>query len=219
MLFFDAHTHRFSSYEKVFSIENKYPNSNDFSTPFSIGIHPWFIKKDALEEEFLMVEKKLHHQNCFAIGECGLDKLIKVDFELQKEVFKKHIYLSEKYQKPMIIHCVKAYQEIIELKKELKPKQTWILHGFNKNKQLAESFIKNGMMLSFGSAMIKNKKLQEVFLGIPISSILFETDDSELEIQAIYQKASEIKSIEVVKLQQKIIENFCHFSDRALFEN
>ncbi|MDP5106848.1 MAG: TatD family hydrolase [Polaribacter sp.] len=208
MDFIDVHTHTFSSDTNVFSIVNSYPNSLNFWQPFSIGIHPWFIKNDTFEEELLFVETKLQDKNCVALGECGLDKLIDVDFELQKAVFKMQILVSEKYKKPLIIHCVKAYQEIIEIKKQVKPTQKWVLHGFNKSKQLAESFIKNGILLSFGAAMIKNKKLQEVFLEIPISSILLETDDSELEIQAIYQKASEIKNIHLKDLQEAIHQNF-----------
>ncbi|SDR68710.1 TatD DNase family protein [Polaribacter sp. KT25b] len=207
MDFIDVHTHTFSSDKNVFSIVNTYPNSLNFSQPFSMGIHPWFINIDKIEEEILLLESKLQDKNCVALGECGLDKLIDVDFELQKKVFKKQILLSEKYKKPLIIHCVKAYQEIIEIKKEIQPNQTWVLHGFNKSKQLAESFIKNGILLSFGAAIIKSKKLQEVFLEIPISTILLETDDSKLEIQEIYQKASEIKNIHLKDLQEAIHQN------------
>jgi TatD DNase family protein len=208
MDFFDVHTHSFSSDKNVFSILNTYPNSLDFTQPFSIGIHPWFLNTDKIEQELVFVENKLQDKNCFALGECGLDKLIAVDFELQREVFKKQIQISEKYKKPLIIHCVKAHQEIIEIKKEVKPAQVWILHGFNKNKELAESFLKNGIILSFGSAIIKNKKLQEVFLELPISSLLLETDASEFEIQEIYQKASEIKNSSLEDLQEVIRQNF-----------
>jgi TatD DNase family protein len=208
MYFFDVHTHTFSKDKNVFSIVNTYPNSSSFTQPFSIGIHPWFLKKDKIEEELVLVENKLQNKNCFALGECGLDTLIAVDFELQKEVFQKQFQLSEKYKKPLIIHCVKAHQEIIEIKKEVNPKQVWILHGFNKNKQLAESLLKNGIILSFGSEIIKNKKLQEVFIELPVSSILLETDASELEIQEIYQKASEIKNSSLTDLQLAIYQNF-----------
>lgn len=208
MDFIDVHTHTFSSDKKVFSIVNTYPNSVNFSQPFSIGMHPWFINSDKIEEEILLLESKLQYKNCVALGECGLDKRIDVDFELQKAIFKKQILISEKYKKPLIIHCVKAYQEIIEIKKEMQPNQTWVLHGFNKSKQVAESCIKNGILLSFGAAMIKNKKLQDVFLEIPISSILLETDNSKLEIQAIYQKVSAIKNIHLKDLQEAIHQNF-----------
>ncbi len=208
MFFFNVHTHSISSDKNVFSIQNKYPNSSNFSKSFSIGIHPWFIKNDNYEEELLVIEEKLQHKNCFAIGECGLDKLIKVDFELQKEVFKRHVYLSEKYNKPITIHCVKAFQDIIEIKKQMKPKQIWILHGFNKNLQIAESLLKNGIILSFGVEIINNKKLQEVLSKIPISSILLETDNSDIPVQEVYQKISEIKQISLKVLQEEIYQNF-----------
>ncbi|ARV07398.1 hypothetical protein BTO04_12175 [Polaribacter sp. SA4-10] len=208
MYYFDIHTHSVSLDENVFSILNKYPNSSDFSNPFSIGIHPWFIQKATLEKELLIVEEKLELKNCFALGECGLDKMIEVDFNLQVVVFKKQVVLSEKYQKPLIIHCVRAIQEIIQLKKELQPKQKWIFHGFNKNLQVAEDVLKNGFVLSFGAAIIKNKKLQEVISEIPLDVVLLETDDSKITIKEVYQKLSEIKKIEVEALLKKIHQNF-----------
>lgn len=208
MYFFDVHTHNKPFSDEVFYIENKYPNATDFSKPFSIGIHPWFIKKENLEIEFLIIEEKLQNKNCFAIGECGLDRITETDFELQKEVFRKHIQLSEKYKKPLIIHCVKAHQEIIALKKELQPTQIWILHGFNKNLQVAESLLKNGIVISIGAAIINNKKLQEVVSKVDISSILLETDNAEVDIKEIYKKVAELKSKEVEELQQEIKQNF-----------
>ena len=208
MTFFDAHTHTISSDKNVFSIVNTYSNSPDFSQPFSIGIHPWFINKENLDNEFLIVEEKLQKNNCFALGECGLDKITKTDFELQKTVFKNQILLSEKHKKPLIIHCVKSFQEIIEIKKMIKPTQIWVLHGFNKNLQVAESLLKNGFIVSFGAAIINNKKLQDVVLNISLDNILLETDDSEVTIQEVYQKIASIKNIEVKELQQKIEQNF-----------
>ena len=59
MIFFDVHTHKKSSLECVFSIENKYPNALDFTLSFSIGIHPWFINENTIEKELLIIEEKL----------------------------------------------------------------------------------------------------------------------------------------------------------------
>ncbi|WP_298884328.1 TatD family hydrolase [uncultured Polaribacter sp.] len=208
MVFYDVHTHKFLSDENVLQIENKYPNSVNFSSPFSIGIHPWFINKNTYNKELLIVEDKLQHANCYAIGECGLDKLKGVALELQKEVFLKQVELSEKYKKPLIIHCVKAYQEIIALKKELQPKQFWMLHGFNKNIQLAKSLIDHNFMLSFGELVLKNKKIEETLRQINLSSILIETDDSDVNVKDIYQKIADIRNLKVAILQNQIKQNF-----------
>jgi TatD DNase family protein len=208
MIFFDVHTHGKSSTKPVFSIANKYPTDTDFKKPFSIGIHPWYIKPLNVEKELLIIEEKLQHKNCFALGECGLDKVIATDFELQKIVFRKQLQLSEKYKKPVIILCVKAFQEIIEIKKEIKPTQIWILHGFHKNLQVAESVLKNGILMSFGAAILHSKKLQNIVSEIPLASILLETDASAVCIQDIYKRVAALKNIEVEMLQQKIEQNF-----------
>jgi len=206
--FIDIHTHKKQLSENVFSVANKYPVSLDFTSPFSIGIHPWFINKNKIEAELLILAKKLQHKNCVALGECGLDKVIKTDFELQKTVFKKQIQLSEKHQKPLIIHCVKAYQDIVELKKELKPTQVWLVHGFNKNWQVAQSLLKNGILLSFGTAMINHKKLQEVVAKVPLEKLFLETDDKDDTIVEVYVKVAKLKGVPLEILQQKIQENF-----------
>jgi TatD DNase family protein len=208
MIFFDVHTHSKSSTEPVFSIANKYPTDTAFKKPFSIGIHPWYLKPLNAEKELLIIEEKLQDKNCFALGECGLDKVTETDFELQKIVFRKQLQLSETYKKPVIIHCVKAFCEIIEIKKEIKPTQIWILHGFHKNVQVAESLLKNGVLMSFGAAIIHSKKLQNIVSEIPLASILLETDTSGVCIQDIYKKVAALKNIEVEILQQKIEQNF-----------
>ncbi len=208
MKFIDIHTHNQSKQNSVTTILNCYPNSKDFSTLFSIGIHPWHINDKETTKELLFIEEKLQLSNCLAIGECGLDKLIDVDFEYQIKVFKKQIKLSEQYKKPLIIHCVKAYQEIICLKKELKPKQPWIIHGFNKNYQTALSLIKNEIFLSFGKSLMVSSKLQEVFFQIPLQKVFFETDTTIINVEEVYKKGAIIKSLEINKIKEVIYQNF-----------
>ncbi len=91
MDFIDIHTHKKYLVDYVFSIENKYPKSTGFSTPFSIGIHPWYIKQNNIENELLIIEEKLQYKNCYAIGECGLDKL-------QKQILNfRRLFLESKF--------------------------------------------------------------------------------------------------------------------------
>lgn len=208
MGFIDIHTHNLSNQNAVFEIENCYPNTIEFTNSFSIGIHPWYINKEKTEEELSFIDKQLQFDNCYAVGECGLDKLTEINFEYQITVFKQQVALSEKHQKPLIIHCVKSYQEIIQLKKDLKPKQPWIIHGFNKNKQVALSLIKNGLFLSFGNQLLTSDKLQDSFLETPLNKIFFETDASDINIKDIYQKAATIKGINLEKLKEIIHQNF-----------
>ncbi|WP_157821871.1 TatD family hydrolase [Tenacibaculum sp. Bg11-29] len=208
MKFIDIHTHNNTNSDSVLSIINSYPTSINFSLPFSIGIHPWYIKEETINEEVLFIKEKLLLKECYAIGECGLDKLSDVDYAIQLAVFRKHIKLSEAHKKPLIVHCVKSFQDILRLKKELRPIRKWIIHGFHKNEQIASDLIKNGCFLSFGKSLITSTKLQEVFFKTPLNKIFLETDDSLIDIATIYQKASILKNITINELKINIHQNF-----------
>ena len=150
-------------------------------------------------------------ENCKAIGECGLDKNINTDFSLQKQIFKAHITLSENIKKPLIIHCVKSFSEVIAIKKEMQPQQLWVLHGFRKNITIANELIKNNIKLSFGKALLEDEKLQNILATLSIENFFLETDDADICIQKIYQKASEIKGISVEDLNLLLSQNFSKF--------
>lgn len=207
MDFIDIHTHKNISDTNV-SILNTYPNSTNFDTLFSIGIHPWYIKEENTDTELSFIAQQLQHKNCIALGECGLDKLSETDYKLQLKVFKAQILLSEEYQKPLIIHCVKSFQEVLLLKKDIKPQQPWIIHGFNKNSQVAVSLIKNNCFVSFGKSLLQNEKLQDAFKEISLENIFLETDDSEIAIETIYKKAAEIKNVTIKEIKKNIHQNF-----------
>nr|WP_299032007.1 TatD family hydrolase [uncultured Tenacibaculum sp.] len=208
MQLIDIHTHTSSTQKDVFSIENKYPSSTNFSKPFSIGIHPWYISENSLQNDLKIVKEQLSSQNCYAVGECGLDRITETDFSLQLEIFKQQIQLSEKYSKPLIIHCVKAFQEIIQLKKEMNPKQPWIIHGFNRKDQIALDLIRHQIFLSFGEGLLKNERLQETFSKLPLGFLFLETDASEEHIENIYNIASELRKTEKQEIINTVKQNF-----------
>lgn len=209
MEFFNFHTHQFTNQSNILELVNQYPKEFDSSIPFySIGIHPWYIKEDQIDLELKIIEEKLQTKNCLAIGECGLDKRIEVPLEQQNIVFEKQLALAEKYKKPVVIHCVAAFQEITAIKKKLKTSVPMIIHGFSKNKQLAEQLIKDGFYLSFGKYLLKNPDLKTVFQNIPNDRFFLETDTIEENIEQVYQIASEYKSITIKELQDIISSNY-----------
>ena len=121
MKYFNLHTHQYSNQPDVLELVNQYPQEFDPKIPFySIGIHPLFIDENRLESDLLVVDEKLGMAECLALGECGLDKRSETQFELQQTVFEKQLAMAEKHQKPVVIHCVAAFQELIEIKKRLK---------------------------------------------------------------------------------------------------
>lgn len=137
MKFYNLHTHKFTNNPDVFELVNQYPWEFDEAIPnYSIGIHPWYIDENRLETDLKVIDEKLQLSECLALGECGLDKRIDVPMTLQVDVFKKQIALAEKYQKPLVLHLVAAFDELIALKKQLNISTPIIIHGFSKANNL-----------------------------------------------------------------------------------
>lgn len=215
MEFFNFHTHQFTNQSNVLELVNQYPQEFDSSIPFySIGIHPWYIKQDTIDTDLKIIEEKLQNKNCLAIGECGLDKRIEVPLELQFAVFEKQLMLAEKYNKPVVIHCVAAFQEIIEIKKRMKISVPMIVHGFSKNSQIASQLIKEGFYLSFGKYLLRNPDLKTVFQSIPNDRFLLETDTIEENIQEVYNLALEYKNLTNKELRDVISSNYKDLFER-----
>jgi len=208
MGYIDMHTHHEPVLANVTSILHCAPDRVSFQRPFSVGIHPWFIQHDNLEEDLHLLKEALSHKNCLAIGECGMDKVIKVDFKLQQTVFEHQIQLSETFQKPMIIHCVKAYSEVLALRKRYKAKQQWIIHGYRKNRLLAKQLLDHGILLSFGAALLNDLELQNLVQELPLDRFFLETDDEAISIQSIYQEVSKLKQRSLFEVQEHISNNF-----------
>jgi TatD DNase family protein len=209
MAFFNVHTHKYTNQPDVLELVNQYPQEFDAAIPFySIGIHPWYIDEERLESDLEIIENKLQEPNCLALGECGLDKRIEIPMGLQELVFEKQLLLAEKHQKPVVIHCVAAFQEVIAIKKKLNSSVPMLIHGFSKNTQVAKQLLDNGFYLSFGKQLLQNPELRTVFESITNDRFFLETDTVEEGIQAVYALAAKYKGISVEEIQEQINNNF-----------
>ena len=207
--FINLHTHQFSNLSDVMEVVNQYPWKFDASVPnYSIGIHPWYIDENRLETDLKIIKQKLQLDECLALGECGLDKRIEIPLDLQISVFKQQLEIVKQTNKPIVLHCVAAYDEVIAIKKEMKIANPMIIHGFSKNEQVAQSLIKNGFYLSFGKYLLRNPDLEKVFIFAPENQILLETDTIEESIYQVYEKAALIKGISVDEMKAIIFTNF-----------
>lgn len=201
MNLFNFHHHTLGNFYGIYNLEL---GENVPESYFSVGIHPKDIDEN-WEKHFEAFKKISLLDNCLAIGECGLDALIDIDANLQKTVFERQILWANEIQKPVIIHCVKWFQELIPFQKLAEV--PLIIHGFNKKKSVADEMLKHGFFLSFGKSVLYNLSLQSILKEIPIDKIFLETDDADFDIAELYQKVSEIKEISLEELQKKISEN------------
>ena len=209
MQFYNLHTHKFTGNPSVLELVNQYPWEFDVSIPqYSIGIHPWYIDENRLESDLKIIEEKLQFIECLALGECGLDKRIEIPIEIQLVVFERQIALAEKYQKPLVLHLVAAFDELIEIKKRLKISVPVIIHGFSKSEELAKQLIDNGFYLSFGKYLLRNPELRTVFESIPVDKLFLETDTIEESLEEVYTLAANYKKTSLVQMQKQVELNW-----------
>lgn len=175
----------------------------------SIGIHPWYIDDNSFDSRFAEVRRFAILSNVVAIGECGLDKVTDTDWALQIKAFAAQILLANELQKPLVIHCVRAFDEVLGLLKEKQVQVPVVFHGFNKNVQVARRILDSGYYLSFGAALLEEQSpavaaLQEC----PENKFFLETDDADVNIIRIYEKVADIRKTETDALILQLQKNF-----------
>jgi TatD DNase family protein len=208
-MLYNLHTHNYSGNSNILDVVNVYPQEEiDAISYFSTGIHPWYIDEGKVEEHLSIIEKRLQMPNCLALGECGLDKRIEIPLEVQIPVFEKQLLLAIKHQKPVILHLVVAFQELIEIKNRLQPDVPMIIHGFSKNTQLAKQLLDNGFYLSFGKYLLRNPELSEVFAGVPANRFFLETDTIEEGLEQVYERAALARNMSIQEIENIVSNNF-----------
>ena len=136
----------------------------------SAGLHPWQVTGDD-DTALKAVEELLSLPQVIAVGECGLDRLRGPSAEIQEKAFIKQTELSERYRKPLILHVVRAMDGIIRIRKQIKPAQKWLVHGFRGRPEQMEQLWRNGILVSFGI-----KFNPESVRQVPPERLLLETD-------------------------------------------
>jgi len=213
LIYTDLHSHSIKKQSNVKRIRNflsaeahaKISTAEEY---FSIGLHPWYIKLLDIRKEINYIQSLANEKSFVAIGETGIDKVIERDIAFQKLRFYELIELSEELKRPLIIHSVKGSNEVINAFHTIKPSQKWIIHGFNQRWTVAESFLENDILLSFGSALLKNESTRAVFKKIPAGSYFLETDESDDEIETIFAEAAFLSELPLETIQLNLEQQF-----------
>lgn len=210
MELYDIHTHQIllednddpyhSCILDVYPLEFEVAKDTYQRHGFSCGIHPWYAEDSEPQLKFLA--EIAPHPRIIAIGETGLDKIKGPSFDIQIPVFKRHIQLSEQLKKPLIIHAVKAWEELYHIHKDSKHTQPWIIHGFRANPQVTQQMANAGFMFSLG-----NRFNVESLEFIPKESLFCETDEDEMDIRDVYQQIADALNRDIEDFAAQIAEN------------
>jgi TatD DNase family protein len=190
-------------------IVNQYPNEFIEDIPhYSIGIHPWYISDERVNEDLNFIKNKLQLKECIALGECGLDKRIEKKMDLQIHVFESQLSLLNEVKKPVILHCVAAFDEVISCKKNSLLQSPFIIHGFSKNIPLAKQLLNQDFYLSFGKYLLRNPEMESVFKYVPNDKIFLETDTISESLEEVYIFAAKCKNISVEEMKEIVWNNY-----------
>lgn len=189
----------------VYPLGFEYAKDSDQCPWFSCGVHPWYSEDADPQINFL--QEIANDPRIVAIGETGLDKLKGPGLDIQKDAFIKQAQLAEKLQKPLIIHCVKAWDELLHIKKTIQPHQPWIIHGYRGKPELTKQLISHGFFFSIGEKFNAGS-LQE----IPIDRLFCETDVSDTPLAEVYNAVAECRGIPVevlaIRIEENVIQTF-----------
>ncbi len=209
MRLIDIHTHKnIKTNKDIVCVRNLFSSELNTYNPdsfFSAGIHPWHVKD---MDELHQVEAVISNKNVVAVGETGLDKL-KPEWDKQTELFHSHIELAKKYNKPLIIHCVRAYSEIQSIIESKKFNLPVVFHWFSGSPELARQLTAKGYFLSFGQSLFdENSKTIRAFAATDLKFIFLETDASDFSISEIYQRAANLRNIDIEQIAASVQQNF-----------
>lgn len=166
----------------------------------AVGLHPWQAEGGTFPSREAVVAAD-------AVGEIGLDKVCGIDFESQCRVFEEQLCLAEEQQKAVVLHCVKAFEEVMTML-DKHTLRAVIFHGFIGSKEQAERAVKKGYYLSFGARTESSTKTIEALRVTPLDRLFVETDEAEVTIEAMYQTIARLRDIEVEELKRATAANY-----------
>jgi TatD DNase family protein len=190
MIPLDIHSHGPRRHACICNVRvgsDAYPDAG----PFSIGVHPW----DAANPSLVLPDKGHWPARAVAIGECGLDRSCDAPFQKQVEVFEKQIRLSEELCLPVIVHCVRAFHEVLLVRRQMRAVQPWIVHGFNKGGDALQNVLEAGLYVSFGAAVLDFSTPAAWACRLtPANRLLVETDDVNMDIADVVAAVAQLRA-------------------------
>jgi len=175
----------------------------------SVGIHPWHIDAQRHESQLRLVEKYSQDTRVLAIGECGLDRQTALPVAQQLVIFEAHVQLAEQLKKPVLVHCIRAFDELLAWKKRTKTSVPLVVHGFNSNLQIGQQLIKHGFWFSLGAALLRpQSNATSLLKTMPIEKFFLENDNHGIAIEAIYEATAQHVELTVDALKRQIWRNF-----------
>ncbi|MCX6333325.1 MAG: TatD family hydrolase [Bacteroidia bacterium] len=214
--YIDIHNHGANAVPGIFTIEtlmaheNREPE-NIKGLTYSFGIHPWHLDENSHDHLISCVIINAVNPDVALIGEAGFDRIKGPSLELQRKTFEEQVKIAKEHKKPMVIHCVRAWDDLLQEHKKLKPQMPWLVHGFRGKPDLAQQLVSKGMYISFWFDFVMKPEAIPLLKSVPKERFFLETDGAGINIMDIYNKVSDDLDISVEELKRTMFLNFNQF--------
>ncbi|WP_339794433.1 TatD family hydrolase [uncultured Imperialibacter sp.] len=207
--FLDFHTHTMRQADRVdvMEIVSLHLGQDKPHKYFTVGLHPWWAEQPATVDQRKELERLLTDSHCLAMGEMGLDNLKGPEIEVQMDILRSQLKVADEMKKPVIIHCVRAFGQLSEIKKEFPGIEKWCVHGYGRHATLAKQLIDQGFYLSLMPGL-PPAKYMALFESLPHDRLFLETDSMpDISIIDVYETVAGLIEIEMPELQRQMNSN------------
>lgn len=142
----------------------------------AIGLHPWFCNRHQ-QGDIQLLESRI--RDAIAVGECGVDCSRRSTLPIEEQLLWLHpqLELAVTYNKPVILHAVKAIEPLLATMRSF-PGLRGVIHSFYGSYQQAVKLMDHGLLLGIGSAVTheRNSGFRQLVTTLPLERLLIETD-------------------------------------------
>jgi len=158
---------------------------------YALGLHPFFSHEHSEQALVLLTEQikkvrkysDVYRKKCVAIGECGLDfAIVNADKEQQIELLREQIVLASQFDLPVILHCRKAFPELMAILRQNPPIAGGVYHAFSGSYQQAKQLIDLGIKIGVGGTITYSRatKTRHTIASLPLVELILETDAPDM---------------------------------------
>ena len=164
-----------SDWNSVLALRTQHPNH----IVAGLGIHPWWADHTENGWATRLEKKLIEHPYCF-VGEAGFDgyrasRARGVVLETQRQVLLPQLHLAKKYSRPIMLHCVKAWEHLAPYLREERPAH-FAIHRFKGTSAMVQEIMDMDGYLSIHLDSLFHAPTVEAIRNAPLHRLLLETD-------------------------------------------
>ncbi|WP_100640171.1 TatD family hydrolase [Marinobacter salexigens] len=181
---------------------------------YCLGIHPWFVEKSSSEDlDALKAALAKRSELCVGVGECGLDRL-RGNMGIQLPWFEAQINLASEVDCPLVIHSVRAHDEVHAALRRANWSGRALVHGFSGSYQQASKLVDLGCYVGVGGIIThpRAQKTRDTIARLPLETLVLETDAPDMAPDGVKPGANSPVYL------RRILESLCDLRNEPVGE-